>query len=216
MIDSDSHIVFDLDDTLYKEIDFVKSAYVFINNYVKKRMALDLSTEIDMCINKNINFFDFLNSKLISQKKLSIDKYLELYRFHFPNLLLPEDTKRFLNELLLRKIEFSILTDGRSISQRNKIHSLGIFDKVKNVIISEETGFEKPNPYNFKLIEYLNENKKFIYIGDNTSKDFIAPNNLNWDTICLLDNGRNIHKQNFDLEDKFIPKIKINNLTDLI
>tara|TARA_X000000368_G_C23023716_1_gene709206 strand:+ start:809 stop:1459 length:651 start_codon:yes stop_codon:yes gene_type:complete len=216
MISRDTHIVFDLDDTLYKEIDFVKSAYIFINNYVKKRMDVDVSLELEMCINENINFFEFINSKTTSQKKLSIEKYLELYRFHFPALSLSDDTKNFLNELILRKIEFSILTDGRSISQRNKIHSLGIFDKAKNIIISEETGFEKPDLYNFKLIEHLQENKKFIYIGDNTSKDFIAPNNLNWDTICLLDNGQNIHKQNFDLEDKFMPKNKINNLSDLL
>ena len=26
-------------------------------------------------------------------------------------------------------------------------------------------------------------------------KDFIAPNKLGWTTVCLLDNGMNIHKQ---------------------
>ena len=216
MINSDTHIVFDLDDTLYKEIDFVRSAYIFINNYLKIRIGLNLSKEIDICISKNINFFDYINSKIISQQKLSIEKYLELYRFHFPDLSLPDDTKRFLNELTKRKIEFSIITDGRSISQRNKIRSLGIYKKVQNIIISEETGFEKPDLYNFKLIENLNKNKKFMYIGDNTSKDFVAPNTLNWNTICLVNNGRNIHKQNFDLEDKFMPKNIINNLLDLI
>ena len=112
MINNDTHIVFDLDDTLYKEIDFVRSAYIFINNYLKISVGLDLSTEIDMCINKNINFFDFINSKIITEKKLSIEKYLELYRFHFPTLSLPDDTKQFLNELMKRKIEFSMLTIG--------------------------------------------------------------------------------------------------------
>ena len=216
MINNDTHIVFDLDDTLYKEIDFVRSAYIFINNYLKISVGLDLSTEIDMCINKNINFFDFINSKIIKEKKLSIEKYLELYRFHFPTLSLPDDTKKFLNDLMKRKIEFSIITDGRSISQRNKIRSLGIYDKAQNIIISEETGFEKPNLHNFKLVENLNINKKFIYIADNTSKDFIAPNALNWDTICLVNNGQNIHKQNFDLDDKFMAKNKIYKLSDLI
>lgn len=216
MINKNTHIVFDLDDTLYKEINFVKSSYIFINNYLKSRFGIDLSTEIDICIKKKINFFDFINSKIIPQKKLSIEKYLELYRFHFPTLSLPDETKQFLDELITRRIEFSILTDGRSISQRNKIHSLGIYDIAKNIIISEDTGFEKPDLYNFKLIENLNKNKKFIYIGDNTSKDFIAPNALNWHTICLLDDGRNIHKQNFDLEDKFMPKSKISKLTELI
>ena len=34
MINNNTHIVFDLDDTLYKEIDFVKSAYIYINSYI--------------------------------------------------------------------------------------------------------------------------------------------------------------------------------------
>ena len=75
---------------------------------------------------------------------------------------------------------------------------------------------KKPNLHNFKLVENLNINKKFIYIADNTSKDFIAPNALNWDTICLVNNGQNIHKQNFDLDDKFMAKNKIYKLSDLI
>lgn len=216
MISSDTHIVFDLDDTLYKEVDFVKSAYIFINDFLKKRVHLDLSLDIERCINEKINFFDFINLKLSPKKKLSIEKFLELYRFHYPQISLHKDSKNFIKKLIKRNIKFSILTDGRSISQRNKIHSLGLFDLAENIIISEETGFEKPEKYNFKLIENLYENKNFIYVGDNPNKDFIAPNALNWGTFCLLDNGQNIHKQKFNLEDRFMPKKRIYNLNELL
>ena len=37
----------------------------------------------------------------------------------------------------------------------------------------------------------------FIYVGDNPDKDFIAPKTLGWETICLKDDGSNIHKQDF-------------------
>ena len=145
-----------------------------------------------------------------------IEKYLELYRFHYPEINLSNDTVEFLNKISNKNIDFSIITDGRSISQNNKIKALGLSNLSKNIIISEETGYEKPHLNNFKIIERIYPDKKLLYIADNTSKDFLAPNTLKWDTICLLDNGQNIHKQNFDLNADYLPKTKINFLNEII
>ncbi len=216
MINNNTHIVFDLDDTLYKEIDFVKSAYNYINNYIKSRYNLDLSLHINECVEDRINFFDLIKSRLNQNQSFPIEKYLELYRFHCPEINLPNDTAEFLNKISNKNIDFSIITDGRSISQNNKIKVLGLSNLSKNIIISEETGYEKPHLNNFKIIERIYPDKKLLYIADNTSKDFLAPNTLKWDTICLLDNGQNIHKQNFDLNADYLPKIKINFLNEII
>ena len=215
MINNKQHIVFDLDDTLYKEIDFVKSAYIYINNYIKIRYNIDLSKKINECIANRINFFDLINSKLNKNQNFPIEKFLELYRFHYPNINLSEDATTFLDKILRLNMEFSIITDGRSISQKNKIKALGLNDLAKNIIISEETGFEKPHLNNFKILERIYTKKKLVYIADNTSKDFLAPNSLNWDTICLINNGQNIHQQNFNLNIKYLPKIKVNYLTEI-
>jgi putative hydrolase of the HAD superfamily len=216
MIDNNTHIVFDLDDTLFKEIDFVKSAYIYINSYINSRFNIDLSKNIKKCLSGEVNFFDLINSKLHPDQNFPIEKYLELYRFHYPEIKLSKDTSVFFEKILSHNIDFSIITDGRSISQRNKIKALGLYDLVKNIIISEETGYEKPHLNNFKILNRIYSNKKLIYIADNTSKDFLAPNTLKWDTICLLDNGQNIHKQNFDLNADYLPKTKINFLNEII
>tara|TARA_B100000780_G_scaffold213523_1_gene153054 strand:- start:40 stop:693 length:654 start_codon:yes stop_codon:yes gene_type:complete len=215
MIDNNTHIVFDLDDTLYKEIDFVKSAYVYINSYINSRFNIDLSKNIKKCLADEVNFFDLINSKLHPDQNFPIEKYLKLYRFHYPEIKLSKDTSVFLEKILSHNIDFSIITDGRSISQRNKIKALGLYDSVKNIIISEETGFEKPHLNNFKILNRIYSNKKLIYIADNTSKDFLAPNSLNWDTICLINNGQNIHPQDFNLNIDYLPKIKVNYLTEI-
>jgi putative hydrolase of the HAD superfamily len=216
MIDNNTHIVFDLDDTLYKEIDFVKSAYIYINSYINFRFNLDLSNNIKKCLDGEVNFFDLINLKLHPVQSFPIEKYLELYRFHYPEIRLSEDTTFFLDKILSHNLDFSIITDGRSISQRNKIKALGLNHLAQNIIISEETGYEKPHLNNFKIIEKIYPNKKLLYIADNTTKDFLAPNILKWDTICLLDNGQNIHKQNFDLNIDYLPKTKINYLKEII
>ncbi len=41
-------------------------------------------------------------------------------------------------------------------------------------------------------------NAYYCYVGDNLSKDFVAPNQLGWDSICLIDHGNNIFKQDFE------------------
>ena len=215
MIDNNTHIVFDLDDTLFKEIDFVKSAYVYINSYINSRFNIDLSKNIKKCLSGEVNFFDLINSKLQQDQRFPIEKYLELYRFHYPEIKLSKDTSVFFEKILSHNIDFSIITDGRSISQRNKIKALGLYDLVKNIIISEETGFEKPHLNNFKILNRIYSNKKLIYIADNTSKDFLAPNSLNWNTICLINNGQNIHPQDFNLSIDYLPKIKVNYLTEI-
>ena len=216
MTNNNIHIVFDLDDTLYKEIDFVESAYNYINNYILNMFNIDLSTHIKQCIENGIIFYDIIISRLNQKQSFPIEKYLELYRFHYPKINLSNDTIKFLDKISKKKIDFSIITDGRSISQNNKINALGLNHLVKNIIISEETGYEKPHLNNFKIIEKIYPNKKLLYIADNTSKDFLAPNFLKWDTICLLDNGKNIHKQNFDLNIDYLPKTKINSLKEII
>ena len=61
ILETNNVVVFDLDDTLYKEIDFVKSAYIYINSYINSRYNLDLSKKIKRCVEDGINFFDLIN-----------------------------------------------------------------------------------------------------------------------------------------------------------
>ncbi|WP_368336625.1 hypothetical protein [Parabacteroides merdae] len=57
---------------------------------------------------------------------------------------------------------------------------------------------------------------EFVYIGDNLRKDFITPNKLGWKTICLLDDGRNIHRQDFSCPEEYLPNVKIHTLKELL
>ena len=57
----------------------------------------------------------------------------------------------------------------------------------------------------------------FTYVGDNPRKDFISPNALGWLTVCLKDDGRNIHKQDFtSITAQALPKKTIESLKELI
>jgi putative hydrolase of the HAD superfamily len=55
----------------------------------------------------------------------------------------------------------------------------------------------------------------YYYIGDNPAKDFVAPNRLGWNTVCLLDDGRNIHPQDFSLSSQMLPQHRISQLSEI-
>ena len=122
-----------------------------------------------------------------------------------------------MNELKHRGITLGLITDGRSISQRNKIKALGLdrwFDN-ENIIISEETQSEKIEEPNFRHFVKKYRGAEFTYVGDNPKKDFIVPNRLGWKTVMLKDDGRNIHKQEA-VPAENLPQITITGIDELL
>ena len=158
-------------------------------------------------------------SRLIDTYDLSLTKadLLSVYRSHRPNIRLELDTLKVL-EVLKQDFILGMITDGRSITQRNKFQALGLeqFIENENLVISEEFGSEKPSERNFMFFQDKYADAEFVYIGDNLRKDFITPNKLRWKTICLLDDGRNIHRQDFSCPEKYLPNVKIHTLKELL
>lgn len=210
-------IAFDLDDTLYKEIDYLKSAYQEIASYVEEKTGLtDVYQDMMNAYRAHTDVFGLLESK--SDSLIKKDELLLIYRNHFPNITLNEDAKACLNELNARGIVMGIITDGRSVAQRNKMEALGLEKWIpkENWIISEEISSEKPNQKNYAFFEEKYPNHTYYYIGNNPKKDFKGANELGWQTICLLDSGDEIHPQTFDQESIFLPKYKVATLKESI
>jgi len=202
-------IVLDLDDTLYSEIDYLKSGYRYIASKISNNPANLYGIMLEK-YELGENVFDYLETEL----NISKSSLLDYYRFHKPNIELYEGVMDFLNKLS-QSYKFSIVTDGRSRTQRNKIQALGLEPFLSNIVISEEIGSEKPNITNFqKAVVGLNSKQNF-YIGDNIKKDFITPNKMGWTTICLKDAGQNIHKQDFYFTDEYLPNYCFNSWSEI-
>lgn len=214
-------VVFDLDDTLYKEIDYLKSAYREISKYIEciypqsERNVCELYECLLGLYHSGANVFEELEKSLgINIKK---DQLLHIYREHKPNIQLTNGAEELLYVLHRKNIKLGIITDGRSISQRNKINALGLFDFIddEDIKISQEIGVAKPAPDAYLYFMQHYPNAEYWYIGDNVNKDFFTPNKLGWTTVCLLDNGDNIHKQS-NVDIAYRPKISILDLKELI
>ena len=204
-------IVFDLDDTLNKEIDFLRSAYTEIANYVGRPDMLQEMVSWFL-LGKNA-FYELIET---CQLDVSIETLLRIYRNHRPDIHLSEETSEVLR-LLSNDYVIGILTDGRNVTQLNKIEALGLYRFVKkeNIIISEDFGFSKPSIEGYLFFMEQYPKCSYYYVGDNPSKDFIAPNRLGWVSICLEDDGRNIHSQIFPEDKIYHPRHIISTIRDL-
>jgi putative hydrolase of the HAD superfamily len=118
-----------------------------------------------------------------------------MYREHIPEIKLSDDTRKFLDRLKAKGGGMGLITDGRSVTQRNKLKALQVLDLFDDLIISEEFGSEKPDPANYRYFEDKYPGSRFYFFGDNTIKDFIIPVQLGWTSICIKDAGENIHPQ---------------------
>ena len=210
-------IVFDLDDTLYKEIDFLKSAYREIANFFCDQYGIyGLWGEMLRYYGEGKDVFQELIN--LYNRDVTKDFLIEMYRNHMPEINLDDETKCVLDYIKANPTcSIGLITDGREVTQTNKIDALGLLDYVDdtNIFISETWQHDKIDGFVCSMIEEMYPNCNYVYVGDNPQKDFLAPNQRGWDTICLLDNGRNIHKQVFDLAPDYLPKYRIRSMTDL-
>lgn len=199
--DPRSFFVFDLDDTLFQELDFLKSGYSRISSRLAEFIKSDISGEMLEKYQNKENVFEWIVSQYQQQiPYLNIDWLLKEYREHVPALQLSDKTAAFLGKLKASNIPMGLITDGRSITQRNKLKALGIENYFSDIIVSEEFGSEKPDERNYLYFENKYPGMNFYFFGDNTSKDFIVPKRLGWKTFCLKSSGNHIHKQSFDKE----------------
>lgn len=190
-------VVFDLDDTLFQEIEFLKSAYRHIELLLKPYLEASLADQMYAAYSNGNNAFKWLLETYKEQLPSNVDLnfLLHEYRTHLPTIKLNADAANFIKLLQQFSIPLGLITDGRSVTQRNKLTALGIQNIFTSIVISEEFGSEKPNPTNYLHFENLFPSFEFYYFGDNTKKDFIAPLALGWKTICLKNKGQNIHNQ---------------------
>jgi putative hydrolase of the HAD superfamily len=212
--DSKSFFVFDLDDTLYSEIDFLESAYKYITLRINPANCEAIFQEMLKIHNSGGNAFKYLIEKY-PEKNLSVENLLLLYRNHPPDISLREGVTNMLNNIRISGGKIGIITDGRSITQRNKIEALGIGQLIDRVIISEEFGYEKPSKIPFESFMVDNPENLFFYFGDNLDKDFLAPKQLGWTCIGIFDE-RNIHKKNIsEFSNEHLPHIFVSKFSEI-
>lgn len=200
-------VVFDLDDTLISEYEYIQSGFRVIANFLSEKYQLSSEDAFSILMNlfqenpKNV-FNRMLEFYQIKYTMEDIKELIFLYRNHLPNISLYDDAKFILEHLSERNLKLGLITDGYKETQRNKLESLNINHYFNSIIVTDELGreFWKPHakPYQLVKDELEVEFDEMIYIGDNLSKDFITAKQLGMKTIHIKRNEGVYKDLNFD------------------
>lgn len=182
-------IVFDLDDTLYSEKEYVRSGFRAIADTLPqiKRMEEKLWQAFEQ---KKSAIDEVLTAEGMYTDELK-QNCLSVYRIQQPDIHLYEGAEELLGQFRADGYQLGIITDGRPEGQRAKIKALGLERLVDHIIVTDELGgveYRKPNKAAFvKMKETLSVAfEEMCYVGDNIKKDFIAPETLGIRAIHFL------------------------------
>lgn len=200
-IDGLRAVIFDLDDTLYSEREYVKSGFAAV---------AEILPEINNAGERLYSLFELgknaIDELLISEGLYSAqlkERCLEAYRSHAPKIHLYGGVHELLLALRQEGYMLGIITDGRPDGQRAKIRALGLEPLLDEIIVTDELGgaeYRKPCDKAFRLMHEKISARlgmeiafaETCYVGDNTSKDFIAPDSLGMRSVWF-DNPEGIY-----------------------
>ncbi len=191
-----SRIVFDLDDTLYLERDFVRSGFAVVAEAVRVRHEVDgfrNAAEKLFDTGRRGDVFNRALEELGAQPTAAdIAELVDVYRSHAPRIELAPDAARLFAELHTRfpaHSRIALISDGPAATQARKLDALGIAKKFNSIVLTGHWGaeFSKPHPRAFlETARRLGGSpEQFVYIADNRAKDFIQPRRLGWRSICI-------------------------------
>lgn len=186
-----SLIVFDLDDTLYLERDYVLSGLGAVGNWAGSALGIK-GLGPHLCERfrsgqRTRIFDDGLKAAGHRAQPETIARMLMVYRQHRPAITLAPDAVSFLQDHQADR-HFAVITDGFLDAQKRKIRALGLHRMgLRLGVCTDRWGREcwKPNPRAFEYIEAVfgRTGAACTYVADNPAKDFIAPKWMGWRTV---------------------------------
>lgn len=176
-------VVFDLDDTLYSEKQYIRSGFRAVAEQLCDKDAEEVLWDYFLKGKSAID--ELIKVKKIPERRVEC---LETYRNHIPIIGLYDGVKELILRFQQMGIKVGLITDGRINGQKNKISSLGLTDLLEDIIITDELGgvqFRKPNDITFRIMQcrWGIPFEQMVYVGDNLQKDFQAPKQLGMKSI---------------------------------
>lgn len=197
-------IVFDVDDTIYDQQQPFRNA---INSvfpdvkpedmhalYIRFRFHSDETFPKVMSNDWTLEFMRFyrINESLkdLNYPSVSQDNGLifqKIYEEELDNIVMHPEVKKVFDFLKENNIPMGIITNGPTDHQFKKVKQLQLENWVPtdNIIISQSTGFQKPEREIFDLAakEFNMECAHTLYVGDSFENDIAGATNGGWKSL---------------------------------
>jgi putative hydrolase of the HAD superfamily len=188
-----SAIVFDVDDTLYLERDYVRSGFEAVSRHVESHYRIPGLAEVAWRLfeegHRGHIFDEALALATHDPGLVPVEELVEVYRGHDPAIELLPDARATLDELEERDVRIGVITDGPGASQHAKVAALGIRRRASIVVVTADLGPGRGKPHEaaFRMVEDALglRGGELAYVADNPAKDFIAPRRRGWRTIRI-------------------------------
>jgi putative hydrolase of the HAD superfamily len=186
-------VVFDLDDTLFAERQYVLSGFRAVAAWLDVRHGVaegQAFSELRDLFESGVrlNTFDQWLSARGLTDSIAATSMVEVYRNHVPSIS-PAPGIGELLERLGGSLRLGLVSDGHARVQRAKLEALGLGRHFGAVVFSDELGREhwKPSPRPFEVVTELLgvAAAEAVYVADNPTKDFIGARSIGMSTVRL-------------------------------
>lgn len=179
-------VVFDLDDTLYPEKEYVAGGFRQIGAYFSQ--VPHMEAQLWAAFARQEPAIDAALRQAGCFTEENLQQCLTLYRNHIPDIHLYPQAQVLLKQICQSGRKLGLITDGRPAGQWAKIECLGLGKWMNRIMITDELGgvaFRKPNPAAFvRMQQALGVPfSAMAYVADNPAKDFLAPEALGMRSI---------------------------------
>jgi putative hydrolase of the HAD superfamily len=183
-------VVFDIDDTLFLERDYVASGFEAVGRLVARRLGIpDFAARARRAVAQGAGrrvFDAALAAAGQDPDPLLVQRLVEAYRRHRPAIALLPDARRCLARLAPR-VRLAAVSDGPLAAQRAKVRALGLARWLDPIVLTGALGRSraKPSPEPFRVVERRTgvRGAALVYVADNPVKDFLGPKVLGWRTV---------------------------------
>ncbi len=210
-----SCVVFDIDDTLYLESDYVRSGFRAAGMRVVELLEKDgfaaEAWSLFLAGGREKIFDGALRRLGIAPEAGLVADLVSTYRSHRPDIRLLPDAEACLASLAGRA-HLAVVSDGPLESQTAKARALRLDRWISTFVYTAALGdgFGKPHPRAFEIVEFdaACPGPECSYVADNPSKDFAGPGKRGWTTVRVrrpgglhwgVASGRDVGKELADL-----------------
>ena len=189
-------VVFDIDDTLYLERDYVRSGFAAVGAWAGAELDVadlgDRAWARFEAGSRGRIFDEVLAAGGIRVNGSLVSQLVDVYRSHAPAIELLDDVRGWL-AARPADVALAVVSDGPPASQRAKAAALGLADWADPIVFTAALGpgRGKPHPAAFECVEAAIglTGPACAYVADNPAKDFAGPRLCGWRTVRVRRSG---------------------------
>lgn len=187
-------VLFDLDDTLYPERQYVFSGFQAVSSYVQRIYGILVFNDLvqTYLAGERVNVFGAALVKQFGQvEEHVLKKILHVFWSHTPKIELFEDARICMALLFSRGIKVGVITTGRGGIQQKKIAALELEPLLDGIIYTDdllgenEPGQPSEDAFHILALQLDVELGDLCFVGDNPLTDFAIPRRLGVKTVRI-------------------------------